>query len=243
MIDLINNMVYSLGSFVNFDIFLERLVKMYQSAQLWNTWYTHSGTPWAAGASRLWNCRRRRRKGSLLVTLCLWSTCAPQPLVMLYLWSTMEHLCTAALGHIVLVELYGALIVEHKSNHISILLMWIVEHFWCTHGALLLNIVEHLCSKLLHKILPGYCLDITWIFPGTLINVAQGIVLCCSIFKFSGTLFGGQGRCGYVVIQLGTRTLFAGLTISNLFHTTNDHQQRRNEYQELYRRYVMDRLT
>ena len=33
----------------------------------------------------------------------------------------VEHLCTAALGHIVL--------VEHKSNHISILLMWIVEHF------------------------------------------------------------------------------------------------------------------
>ena len=41
----------------------------------------------------------------------------------------VEHLCTTALGHIVLAELYGALIVEHKSNHISILLMWIVEHF------------------------------------------------------------------------------------------------------------------
>ena len=53
----------------------------------------------------------------------------------------VEHLCTTALGHIVLVELYealgqfvlvehhGALIVEHKSNHISILLMWIVGHF------------------------------------------------------------------------------------------------------------------
>ena len=41
----------------------------------------------------------------------------------------VEHLCAAALGHIVLVERYGALIVEHKSNHISILLMWIVGHF------------------------------------------------------------------------------------------------------------------
>ena len=53
----------------------------------------------------------------------------------------VEHLCTAALGHIVLVEHYealgqfvlvehhGALIVEHKSIHISILLMCIVEHF------------------------------------------------------------------------------------------------------------------
>ena len=41
----------------------------------------------------------------------------------------VEHLCTTALGHIVLVELYGALIVEHKRNHISILLMWIVQHF------------------------------------------------------------------------------------------------------------------
>ena len=43
----------------------------------------------------------------------------------------VEHLCTSALGHIVLVEHYEALshIVEHKSNHISILLMWIVEHF------------------------------------------------------------------------------------------------------------------
>ena len=145
MIDLINNMIYSLGSFVNFDIFVECLVKMYQSAQLWNTWYTHSGTPWAAGASRLWNCRRRRRKGSLLVTLCSWSTCAPQHLVILYLWSTMEHLvklylwstvehlCTAALGQIVLLELYGGLIVEHKCNHISILLMWSVGHFWCTY--------------------------------------------------------------------------------------------------------------
>ena len=51
----------------------------------------------------------------------------------------VEHLCTTALGHIVLVELYGALgqfvehhgalIVEHKSIHLSILLMCIVEHF------------------------------------------------------------------------------------------------------------------
>ena len=53
----------------------------------------------------------------------------------------VEHLCTTAFGHIVhvehyealgqfvLVEHHGALIVEHKSNHISILLMWIVGHF------------------------------------------------------------------------------------------------------------------
>ena len=181
-------MIYSSGSFVNFDILVERLVKMYQSAQLWNTWYTHSGTPWAAGASRLWNCRRRRRKGSL-VTLCLWSTCAPQHLVMLYLWSTMEHLCTAALGHIVLVEhyealghivlveLYGALIVEHKSNHISILLIWIVKHFWCTYGALLLNIVEHLRNKLLHWILPGYCL-VHWL-------MLQKELFCAAAFSSS----------------------------------------------------------
>ena len=95
-------------------------------------------------------------------------------------------------------------------------------YLWCTFA-------EH-CRTLAQQ---TSALDITWIFPGTLINVAKGIVLCCSISKFSGTLFGGQGRCGYVVIQLGTWTLFAGLTISNLFHTTNDHQQRRNEYQEL----------
>ena len=44
IINLINNMIYSLGSFANFDIFVERLLKMYQTAQLWNTWYTHSGT-------------------------------------------------------------------------------------------------------------------------------------------------------------------------------------------------------
>ena len=55
--------------------------------------------------------------------------------------------------------------------------------------------------------------------------ITRKTVLRCS--------FQGQGRCGYVVIQLGTWKLFAGLTISNLFHTTNDHQQRRNEYQEL----------
>ena len=142
-------------------------------------------------------------------------------------------------------------------------------YLWCTFA-------EH-CRIFVQQ---TSALDFTWILPGTLINVVKGIVLCCSIFKFSGTLFGGQGRCGYVVIQLGTwtifagpdtlpgrlfnvtkrelfcaavfsssqgqercyvvkqlgtGTLFAGLTISNLVHTTNDHQQRRKEYQELYR--------
>ena len=89
-------------------------------------------------------------------------------------------------------------------------------------------LVEHLCTTVLgHLVLVEHfgtsALDITWILPGTLINVAKRIVLCCSIFKFSGTLFGGQGRCGYVVIQLGI----------GHYYTNNDHQQRRKEYQEL----------
>ena len=75
-------------------------------------------------------------------------------------------------------------------------------YLWCTF-------VEH-CRTLAQQ---TSALDITWILPGTVINVAKGIVLCCSILKFSGTLFGGQGRCGYVVIQLGTQTLFAGSDI------------------------------
>ena len=89
MIDLINNMIYSLGSFANFDIFVERLLKMYQTAQLWNTWYTHSGTCTMSGrrleAVELPEAPSQRKSGHIVL---------------------VEHLCTKALGHIVLVELY-----------------------------------------------------------------------------------------------------------------------------------------
>ena len=138
------------------------------------------GTAPGAVAKEVWShCARGALVHQSTWSYCAcgtpWSTCAPQHLVILYLWSTMKHLD----------NLYLWSTMEH--------LLW---------------------STLWHS-------DIIRWFG----YITRKTVLRCS--------FQGQGRCGYVVIQLGTWKLFAGLTISNLFHTTNDHQQRRNEYQEL----------